>query len=61
MENIYSRPKHKSIPAVLLIFDHGLDALPIIVPNGGKDELDERMTELVHQRLLTHAQRKAAA
>jgi hypothetical protein len=60
MKNVYSSDRRKSTPAVLLIFDHGLDALPMVVPNSGNEQLDELIMAWIRERLFME-NRKAAA
>ena len=59
----YTQPGKKSIPpSALVIFTHGFDALPAIVPNGGSEQIDELIMNWVRRKLLTvQNQRKVAA
>jgi hypothetical protein len=59
---IYGTRSRKSTPAVLLVFDRGLNASPIVIPNGGDEETDSRLIEWIQDRLLsaTNQERTAA-
>jgi hypothetical protein len=48
-------------PSALLIFSDGFDALPILVPNGGSEEIDRNIIRWLERKLITRQGTKKAA
>jgi hypothetical protein len=59
--NTRTTVKKASPPSALLIFSDGFNSLPIVVPNGGNEDLDERIMRWLERKLISRQGSKRAA
>ena len=58
--NTQGADNKSSLPSALLIFSDGFNSLPMIVPNGGSEELDATIMRWLERKLVSQESKKAA-
>jgi hypothetical protein len=60
-DNTRKPTKESNPPSALLVFADGFDALPVVVPNGGSEELDATIMRWLERKLVSREGAKKAA
>jgi hypothetical protein len=60
-KNTRKSTKESIPPSALLVFSDGFNSLPIIVPNGGSEELDAIIMRWLERKLVSRQGSKKAA